>query len=101
HPPDAGFSGWIADEVTEEDELEWQVVLGRLLALQPNRPEGASEHPKPIPFSADGQRAFAAWCDALAAEANGENFPPELRGVCSKLRAYAARFALVLRLLRS
>jgi hypothetical protein len=31
---------------------------------------------------------------------NGDNFPPELLGPCSKLRSYCARFALVIHLLR-
>jgi hypothetical protein len=100
YPPDAEFPGWIADEITEDDTLDWGLVLARLLKLQPSQPEGGSERPRVVPFRPNAQLAFAVWCNTLAAETRRDDFPPEMLGVCSKLRAYAARFALVLHLLR-
>lgn len=99
-PPETEVKGWIDDEITEEDELEWRLVFGQLLNLQPVRPEGSSERPRRLQFSPEGREAFKAWCNWMAAEMNGEDFPRELIGPCSKLRAYCARFALVIHLLR-
>jgi hypothetical protein len=100
YPPEAEIKGWIDDEISEEDELEWQLVVSRLLNLQPVKPEGGSEHPRRLQFSDQGREAFKQWCNRLATQMNGADFPRELVGPCSKLRAYCARFALVIHLLR-
>jgi hypothetical protein len=100
YPPEGEVKGWIEDEITEEDELEWQLVVSRLLNLRPVKPDGSSERPKRLQFSPEGREAFKAWCNRLAEAMNGEDFPRELTGPCSKLRAYCARFALVIHLLR-
>jgi hypothetical protein len=99
-PPEADIKGWIEDEITEEDELEWQVTLNRLMNLQPLKPEGGSERPRQLQFNEEGREAFRQWCDRTASEMNQPDFPRELHGPCAKLRAYCARFALVIHLLR-
>jgi hypothetical protein len=100
YPRVAPVQGWVDADISEEDELEWQVVVGRLLALRPVTPEGGSERPRRLAFSPDGLEAFKAWCDRLAADMNAEDFPRELVGPCSKMKGYAARFALVIHLMR-
>jgi hypothetical protein len=100
YPREQEVKGWIEDEITEHDEEEWQRILCRLLNLQPVKPEGSSERPKRLQFSPDGKEAFKAWCNQLAARMNDEDLPGEMVGPGSKLRAYCARFALVLHLLR-
>jgi hypothetical protein len=100
YPVEAEVKGWIEEEISEEDELEWQVTLNRLLNLQPIKPEGGSERPRQLQFSDDGREAFRVWCDQVATEMNQPDFPRELHGPCLKLRAYCARFALVIHLLR-
>ncbi len=99
-PPEPKYQGWIDDEITEKDEQDWQVVVGRLLNLQPVKPEGASEHPRRLLFSTAGRKAFQGWCNSLAAQMNDADFPRELIGPAAKMKAYCARFALVLHLLR-
>jgi hypothetical protein len=100
YPADLRAQEWTDEEVSDEDKLEWQIVLGRLLNLQPARPEGASERPKLLQLSPEGKQAFTAWHDRLVAEMNHEDFPPELMGPWAKLKAHCARFALVVHLLR-
>jgi hypothetical protein len=100
YPLEVQVGGWTDDEISDEDELDWQLTVGRLLNLQPVKPEGSSERPKRLQFSPDGQRAFARWCDRLAAEMNHEDFPQELFGPWSKLKAHCARFALIMHLVR-
>jgi hypothetical protein len=99
-PPESQPEEWSEDEITEEDELDWQLVLGRLLNMQPVRPEGGSERPKRLQFSSDGKQAYIAWYNGLVAQMKREDFPPELFGPYSKLKAHCARFALILHLLR-
>jgi hypothetical protein len=100
YPAEQQVNGWIEAEISEEDELDWQAVLGRLLNLRPVKPEGSSERPRRLQFAPEGKEAFKGWCNRLAEEMNGADFPRELLGPCSKLRAYCARFALVIHLLR-
>jgi hypothetical protein len=100
YPPEPPVTGWTDDEVGEEDQLAWRTILGQLLKLEPTRPEGASERPRRLQFSPGGRAAFKEWCNRQAAEMNGDDFPPELLGPGSKMRAYCARFALVIHLLR-
>ena len=40
YPEDQPFQGWTDAEMEEETQNEWQYILGRLLALEPHRPEG-------------------------------------------------------------
>jgi hypothetical protein len=100
YPPEGQVPGWVDDELTEEDVLDWQLVLGRLLNLRPVKPEGSSERPKPLQLSPEGRQAFKKFCDGLAGQMNDEDFPAELVGPCSKLKSHCGRFALVLHLLR-
>jgi hypothetical protein len=99
-PPEAAVSGWLDDEISQQDEEGWKLVLDRLLNTQPVKPPGSSEVPARLQFNAEGRQAFKQWVNGLTAQMNAASFPPELVGPCSKLRAYCARFSLVLHLLR-
>jgi hypothetical protein len=100
YPAETEAAIWSEEEISEEDELEWQLVLGRLFNLQPVRPEGGSERPKALHFSEDGKQAWIAVHDGIVAEMNAPDSPPELFGPWSKLKAHCLRFALILHLLR-
>jgi hypothetical protein len=99
-PDEQPFQGWNDAELDEESVLDWQVTVNRLLALMPCRLEGAADAPQLLQFSDNGRQAFAAFIDALAAEMNAAETSPRDDGFCAKLRGYAARFALVIHLLR-
>src|SRR5262249_10172496 len=94
YPAEVLAQEWSDAEISEEDQREWQVVLGRLLNLQPIKLEGTSERPKCLRFSSEGKSAYVAWHDALIREMNSPDFPRELWGPWSKLKAHCARFAL-------
>ena len=100
YPAEQPFPGWTEEEMDEEIQHEWQMVLGRLLALEPHRPEGASDTPHVLQLSESGKEAYRAFVNDLANEMNTANLPPRIVGVCAKLRGYAARFALVIHFLR-
>jgi hypothetical protein len=100
YPADLRAAAWTDDEVSEEDERGWGLVLRRLLNLRPDRPEGGSERPRELRLSPDGQAAWKPLHDRIVADMNAEDAPPELFGPSSKLRAHAARFALILHMLR-
>jgi hypothetical protein len=99
-PSDMEIASWTDTEISTEDELEWRLILGRLLSLEPQKVEGSSERPRVLRFSPTGRQAFIEWFNAAAREMNDEDFPLEQEGPYAKLRSYCARFALVLHLLR-
>jgi hypothetical protein len=100
YPAESKVGEWTDDEISEEDEMEWRLVLNRLLNLQPIKQDGSSERPKSLDFSPAGKQAFVRWHDRLVAEMNNEDFPPGLFGPSAKLKAHCARFALIIHLLR-
>jgi hypothetical protein len=99
-PPEEEVKGWIEDEISDEDGAAWTRTVNKLLNRQPLKPEGGSERPQQLHFSADGKLKFGQWTNEMAARMNQPDFPRELHGPYSKLRAYCARFALVIHLLR-
>jgi len=99
-PAEGEAQEWSDTALSDEDQLEWKVVLGKLLNLQPIKAEGSSERPKRLEFSPDGKAAYVAWHNQLVAEMNHAEFTRELWGPWSKLKAHCARFALILHLLR-
>jgi hypothetical protein len=100
YPVEGQVQEWTDEEVSEEDEQDWQLVLAWLLNLQPIKPEGSSERPKRLQFSPEGKAAFVAWYDKLVAEMKAVEFQSELFGPWSKLKAHCARFALIIHMLR-
>ncbi|MBL8793689.1 MAG: DUF3987 domain-containing protein, partial [Planctomycetia bacterium] len=100
YPADSQAQEWSDAAISDEDQQEWKLVLNRLLNLEPVKPEGTSERPKRLEFSAEGKAAYITWHNQLVSEMNQADFPRELWGPCSKLKAHCARFALILHLLR-
>lgn len=60
------------------------------------RAEDGVERPFVAAFGAAALDRYAAWFDDHCREAEGDDFPPHLRGPWAKFRAYCARLALVL-----
>jgi hypothetical protein len=100
YPDESPIPGWIEAVISNEESMEWHIVLSRLLNLQLLKVEGASERPRFLDFNPQGRQAFIEWFNRQASGMNAEDFPQELVGPCSKMRAYCARFALVLHMLR-
>jgi hypothetical protein len=99
-PPEGKVASWTDNEISDEDQRDWQATVAGLLNLQPLKPEGSSECPRALQFNEAGKQAYIRWYDRLVAEMNHEDFPQELFGPFSKLRAHCARFALIIHLLR-
>jgi hypothetical protein len=100
YPADGQAQEWSDAAISDEDQQEWKLVLNRLLNLEPVKPEGSSERPKRLEFNPAGKQAYVAWHNELVAEMNHADFPRELWGPWSKLKAHCARFALILHMLR-
>jgi hypothetical protein len=100
YPAESPASLWTEDEISEEDEREWQLVVDKLLNLQPNRPEGGSERPKSLNLSADGRREWTELHNKIVIEMNSPDTGPEMYGPLSKLKGYCARFALIIHMIR-
>ncbi len=100
YPDDQPFQGWTDVELDEDTQRAWRIILGRLLALEPHRPESDSDTPVILHLDHHGRMEFAAFQDRVADEMNTSNFPPRIVGACAKLRGYCARFCLVIHLLR-
>ena len=100
YPAGQPFQNWSDQELDEELQQEWSVVLNRLLGLEPARPEGSSERPRVIHFSDDGWQAFKTFINELAVQMNTGDAPPHMLGAAAKLRSYCARFALTIHELR-
>lgn len=100
YPAEQRFQGWNNQELDEDSADDWRLILNRLLALFPQCPEGGADTPQIVPLSDGGRQRFADYIDALAAEINAAESSSRTEGFCAKLRGYAARFALVIHLLR-
>lgn len=87
------WNDWVVDY---ELALEWEQAIRRL-------------HSRVLPILEDGRAApvitglspiavdvWVEWHDSHCEEADGLDFPPCLRGAWAKMRAYTARFALIL-----
>jgi hypothetical protein len=63
-------------------------------------PAAGQRRPHIVPFSADGRLAWEAFTQAMANRTNALDGSDPFRGVLSKLRTYAVRFAALLWSLR-
>lgn len=95
--PVAGYSDMaVDDEITNA----WDLIIQRLLSLQPTEVSEGQYYPRRVHFTPDGREAYKAFCNCVAHEANQPDFPEQLAGMCIKMKAYCARIALIVRLLR-
>jgi hypothetical protein len=94
--PDPVAIRW-RDRVADPDAAsDWNAAIHRLWDRPLVRDEHGRLRPFVVHFTPDARAAFAAWFDAHAIEAEGDDFPPHLQGVWAKLRAYCGRLALIL-----
>jgi hypothetical protein len=87
---------WNAGAVSEESTDGWLRVV-RQLHGRPMVGDGDG-HLRPFfaDFEPEALALYAGWFDANQHEAEQDDFPRHLDGVWSKMRAYCARFALIL-----
>lgn len=99
YPADVGPQFWSDVEVPEELTEAWAAVVGRLYTLQPRI---VSDAPAPVhvPFTDAGRSVFRDLYNAHVSEQSGGSAVERFAGSYSKFEAYAARFALVLALVR-
>jgi hypothetical protein len=90
---------WTERELSTEAENNWSGAINRLFA-QAMRIRDDRLMPQQASFSPEGKAAWVAWFDCHADEMEDPNFPERQAGAWSKLRAHAARFALILSRLR-
>jgi Protein of unknown function (DUF3987) len=79
---------------------QWDRTLGRLLSPQPSKEANGTTHARVIPLGRDARAEWLGFTQRHAVELNDPDFAPHLRGPWAKLRAYGARLALVLCLMR-
>jgi hypothetical protein len=88
---------WNRAELTEDTERVWGDAVTRLFDMQMvSDPDTELPRPFYVPFSPEAERVWGEWFDAHAEEVDAPDFPDDLAGAWSKMRAYAARFALIL-----
>lgn len=90
---------WTTDELDEGDETTWFHVIQRLHDV-PMHEDNGDVGPYFVYFEDDAQSAWVKFFDSHCEEMEGDNLPVSIIGVWSKLRAYAARFCLILSRLR-
>lgn len=90
---------WSEDELPWETEATLETLVSRLLALDMPEDENAQPQPRDIFLSPDGKRA---WIDFFNAHADEQaELAGDLAAAWSKLEGYAARFALLVHLIRA
>ena len=101
YPLDTMSEGWTDQEIDADVKQRWADALDLLFRLEMwrNEDEGI-ELPRPMQFTAEGRTAWIGWYNAHDEERRSHELAPSLRGPWAKLKAYCARFALVLHLLR-
>jgi hypothetical protein len=87
---------WTDDTVTQASKQAWKTALYKLRELPMEELEDGVEGYKVVHFSAAAKEAWIAGWDAHAAEIRSPDLPVQLIGPYGKLKAYAARLALVL-----
>jgi hypothetical protein len=90
---------WTERELSPEAESAWSDAIGRLFGQAMIAKDGRLL-PYPVTFTPEGKSAWVAWFDRHAEEMEDPDFPERHAGSWSKMRAHAARFALILSRLR-
>jgi putative DNA primase/helicase len=100
YPEGARAQPWTDDGLTEGDTEGWASVIRALLALAPAKAERNVFTPKVLTLGPAAKAAWVEYHDGLVARMNAAETPAQLQAPLSKLRVYAARLALLLRLMR-
>jgi hypothetical protein len=88
---------WTRAELSEVAENDWADVVSRLFSIaMVSDPETETARPFDVRFTPEAERLWAGWFDTHADETDAPDFPDDLAGAWSKMKAHAARFALIL-----
>jgi 5S rRNA maturation endonuclease (ribonuclease M5) len=90
---------WTEDELPWQTETALETLVGRLLALDMPEDENGQPQPRDIPLSPLGKQAWVDFYNAHACEQ--AEMSGDLAAAWSKLEGYAARFALLVHLIRA
>ncbi len=96
--PSTRPSLWTESEISQDVEMEFDALIGRLLELSPGVDEDGSPRPRFIPLDDDARALFINWHDAHALETAEQT--GELAAAYSKIKGVAARLALILHCVR-
>jgi len=91
---------WTERELSPEAESDWSEAIGRLYALAMRSEADRPPRPHLVTFTPEAKPVWIDWFNDHAAEMEDPGFSGRHAGVWSKLRAHAARFALILSRLR-
>jgi len=91
---------WSERELSPEAESDWSEAIGRLYMLAMRAEADRPPRPHLVTFTPEAKPVWVVWFDNHAAEMEDPGFSGRYAGVWSKLRAHAARFALILSRLR-
>lgn len=80
---------------------DWEATLASLWMLDLHYPPECDPHPQFLTLAPCGREFWAEFTQGLADRLNAADFPGHMRGVWVKLRAYGARLALVVQMLRA
>lgn len=94
------FPSWSDQAISEETRGEWEKVVQTLMFLEPAFSVGSSPRPQVVSLDAIGQQILIEFFKDLAGRVNKGNVSPSMAGVCTKMRSYLPRIALVIHLLR-
>lgn len=85
----------IPDKVADD----WNAVANALFAREPRVDERGKPTPHVVGFIPEAKRVWKSRMEAHYAEQEAHDFPPSMEGPWGKFDAYAARLALILKLL--
>jgi hypothetical protein len=86
---------WTEAELSEEAEKDWSNAIAKLFDT-PMYIKDDRELPYLANFTPEAKQAWVDWFNAHADEMDGLEFSSRQSGAWSKMRAHAARFALIL-----
>ena len=90
---------WTEDELPWNTETALETLVGNLLALDMPEDENGQPQPRDLPLSPKGKQAWIDFYNAHAIEQT--EMAGDLAAAWSKLEGYAARFALLVHLVRA
>jgi hypothetical protein len=92
---------WTKAELSVAAERDWEEAVTWLHSM-PMVVDSDPLHPCPfyVRFTLEAEGVWAQWFDAHSAESDAPEFSDDLAGAWSKMKAHAARFALILSRLR-
>ncbi len=89
---------WTDDELPRQTQAALETLVRRLLALDMPLDQNGQPEPRDIPLSREGKRAWVTFYNDHACEQ--ADLTGDLAAAWSKLEGYAARFALLVHLVR-